>query len=440
MRVGVIDPERGPLLRIANRLTVLLVTVLVVLLAADAALRLDRNLALFERDARRDHLVLGETLVRLVAETWQGQGAAAAEALLARVAGARQRVRVHLDASASPRAGDDVVQTLTTHEGFDEAALTTQVAVVVDGQRRGALVLEENLSGRRDYVRAALVQAIVSLLLLATLVALAVWGLARWLVARPFERVEARTRDATARLEEALAQRATAEEQARRADRLMTAGQLSAAMTHELGTPLNVVAARARMIVEGEAQGDEVIRYAGIIDEQVTRMSRMIRGFLDFARGQGRADEVVDLAALVEATVALLGPLAKKRAAYLVAAPTEGRPRTRGDLDLLQQALVNLVVNALHALDSGGAVTVRAWAADGQAFLEVRDDGCGISEEDLVHIYDPFFSTRGAGEGTGLGLSVVRGIVEQHGGRIEARSQVGEGSVFSLSLPLEEPT
>lgn len=425
-------------MRIANRLTVLLVTVLVLLLAADAALRLDRDLALFERDARRDHRVLAETLVRVVAEAWQGQGVAAAEALIARVTGARQRLTIRLVTRASEAEADDLSQIMTTHEGFDEAVLTTRAVVVVDGRRRGVLVLEESLRGRRDYVRAALVQAGVSLLLLATLVALAVWGMTRWLVARPIERVEARTRDASARLDEALVQRATAEEQARRADRLMTAGQLSAAMTHELGTPLNVVSARARMIADGDAQGDEILRYARIIDEQVSRMSRTIRGFLDFARGQGRADEIVDLAALVEATVALLGPLAKKRAAYLAATPTEARPRTRGDADLLQQALVNLVVNALHAVGSGGEVTMHARVAEGRALVEVRDDGCGIPEEHMTHIYDPFFSTRGAGEGTGLGLSVVRGIMEQHGGRIEAQSQSGRGSTFVLSLPLEE--
>jgi signal transduction histidine kinase len=110
-----------------------------------------------------------------------------------------------------------------------------------------------------------------------------------------------------------------------------------------------------------------------------------------------------------------------------------------GNVNLLQQVVLNLVLNAYQAISTGGTVSVSTWGEDGQAVLGVRDTGCGISPAHLKRIFDPFFTTRPVGQGTGLGLSICHTVIKQHGGSIVVESSVeGQGTSFIIRLPLTE--
>jgi two-component system, NtrC family, sensor kinase len=235
-------------------------------------------------------------------------------------------------------------------------------------------------------------------------------------------------------------------EQLRHADRLKTVGQLAAGVAHELGTPLNVVAGRAKMISDGDSSPEEILTHARIIGEQAERMTTIIRQLLGFARRKGPRFGIGELYSIAKETSAMLSPLADKHKVSL-ALDKEVRISVEVDPNQIQQAVSNLMVNAIEA-SPGKQVTVRVFVRKAQppadhggsageyACLVVEDEGRGIPKKQLPHIFEPFFTTKAVGEGTGLGLSVSHDIVREHGGWIEVESEVDKGSRFSLFLPL----
>jgi signal transduction histidine kinase len=224
---------------------------------------------------------------------------------------------------------------------------------------------------------------------------------------------------------------------------------LASGLAHELGTPLNVVAGRAKMIATGEIESpEEGTESARIIVEQTERMTRIVRQLLDFARRRGSEKRNADLGALARQTAELLDPLAVKRGVSLRCEEPSGRVSAAVDASQIQQALTNLVVNAIQASDRGRgvsiAVSLRDEAPEGPrgprpggpwAVIEVRDQGSGIPREHLPEVFDPFFTTKAVGEGTGLGLSIAHGIAEEHGGWIDVESEPQRGSCFRIWLP-----
>jgi len=235
--------------------------------------------------------------------------------------------------------------------------------------------------------------------------------------------------------------------QLRHADRLATVGRLAAGLAHELGTPLNVVQARARQMEGGTFGAKEVSEKAHIIVDQVARMTKLIRQLLDFARKGELQPADMDVRALVGRAVTLLEPIARKRGVSLAIAGSAEPLHGHVDPEQMTQVVLNLVMNAVQATESGKAVSIAVErgravppADDGRAEqaclrVEVHDEGAGISPEALPRIFEPFFTTKDVGEGTGLGLSVAYGIVKDHGGWIEVASRIGEGSTFTVWLP-----
>ena len=239
---------------------------------------------------------------------------------------------------------------------------------------------------------------------------------------------------------------ARSEQQLQHAQRLTTVGQLAAGVAHELGSPLQVVAGRAKMVATGEAAGPDAKESGQIILEQAHRMTRIIRGLLDFARRQPAQRSAADLNDIAQDTVRLLAPTAKKKAVVLEL-EADGSGLVQVDVLQIQQALTNLVMNAIQAVSTGGHVTIGVHVqrvsppadlggpeAD-HACLSVRDDGPGIAEADRLRIFEPFFTTKDVGEGTGLGLSVAHGLVRENGGWIAVESEVGRATCFSVCLP-----
>jgi len=240
--------------------------------------------------------------------------------------------------------------------------------------------------------------------------------------------------------------RIVAVEQARQADRLATVGRLASGVAHELGTPLNVVSGLATGIARGEYGGEEVPETAATIAAQAHRMTRIVQDVLSFVRQHKGTTELLDLRGIIEEAVKLMEPLARKMRVAIVLTPGS-RHSAEVDRDHLTQVLVNLIQNAIQAQPEGGQVEIslsprraRPPAADPAEEkqwlrISVRDHGPGMTAEVKEQIFDPFFTTKDVGEGSGLGLSVVHGIVQEHGGWIEVDSEPGGGSRFSLFLP-----
>jgi signal transduction histidine kinase len=254
-------------------------------------------------------------------------------------------------------------------------------------------------------------------------------------------------RDARTRADLEAEKRLAALEQLRHADRLRTVGTLASGIAHELGTPLAVIAMRAKMIASGEVPREEAPEGCKIIAAQADRVTSIVRQLLDFARRRVPKRAEVELRELTERAASLLSTLAKKSNANVVVDPNSAPVRANVDAAQIEQAVTNLVINAVHAMPNGGTVTVatrNTRAAPPStpemerdcAVIEIRDEGAGISEEHLGRIFEPFFTTKGVGEGTGLGLSVTHGIIEDHEGWMTATSEIGKGSTFTLYVPV----
>ncbi len=231
------------------------------------------------------------------------------------------------------------------------------------------------------------------------------------------------------------------------ANRLVTVGTLTAGMAHELGTPLGIVLARAQMIASDEADLAGARKDAEEIVVQVRRMTQMCREVLDYARPKPPAKTRIDVTLVARQTIDLLFADARKRTTRLVMAP-DARPHLAlGDASKIMQIVTNLVINAAQATAKGGTVTVSVEEArvtprhtegltEGDyVCLHVRDHGSGIRAVDLPRIFETFFTTKKAGEGTGLGLAVSYRIAREHGGWIGVVTTEGEGSCFTLYLP-----
>ncbi|MBX3205253.1 MAG: GHKL domain-containing protein [Labilithrix sp.] len=221
--------------------------------------------------------------------------------------------------------------------------------------------------------------------------------------------------------------------QLRHADRLTTIGKLAAGLAHELGTPLNVVSGKANLISSGRLAGDAARRSARVIEEQADRMTAIIRHLLDFARRGGTGRSPTNLRLLAEETSELLRPTARKAEVTIACEGVDVEASV--NRSEMQQVLSNLVTNAVHAMPGGGVVTLTTAEDGAHAIIRVSDEGDGIPADVLPRIFDPFFTTKDVGQGTGLGLSVVHGIVDDHGGSIEVETRTGRGTTFSLRLP-----
>jgi signal transduction histidine kinase len=232
----------------------------------------------------------------------------------------------------------------------------------------------------------------------------------------------------------------------RHTDRLATVGKLASGVAHELGTPLNVIATRAKMIVEGRTGDGDPTHHARVIGEQAERVTDVIRQLLDFSRRRGSKPITTNLVQLTKRTMILLSSVIKKANVTTVYDAADVAMPVLVDQNQLQQALTNVIINGIQAMPHGGRlqIDVRPVAAHppavrggtpGEYFrVLVEDEGHGIPPENLPHVFEPFFTTKGIGEGTGLGLSVAHGIVAEHGGWIEVESTVDKGTRFSIFL------
>jgi two-component system sensor histidine kinase AtoS len=225
-----------------------------------------------------------------------------------------------------------------------------------------------------------------------------------------------------------------------RANRLAALGELAASIAHEIKNPLISIQGFARRLGQGQ-EAQKADEYAKFIENEAERLSTVLAKLLEFSRITEPKGESLDVNRLVDDTALFLEHhLTRFKKIDLSIEKDETLPAIYGDRVHIQQALVNLVMNGAQAMLEGGPLTVKTGRKDDTyAFIAVTDKGTGIREEDMAKIFDSFFTTKKEGEGTGLGLPLVKKLIEANGGKIEVESQVDAGSTFTLLLPFNPP-
>jgi signal transduction histidine kinase len=459
----------------------------------------NREREVFDRQLQGEAKSLGRALANGVAGVWTRDGEAAAQEFL-RIAtpkGERTQVRfVWPDAKGrvAPKVPRDELEPMmqkgesVTLSDHNAGYLLTYIPVRLPEDRIGALEIKQSFEGFDSYARDSLRNQVIGSAAAVAIAAILALGLGVVFIGRPISKLATKARRVGTgdlseplrlnqrdelgelaneinvmceRLSDEQEARARATEQLRHADRLTTVGKLASGLAHELGTPLNVVSGRAKLIADREVDGEDAIDSARIVAEQADRMTALIRQLLDFARPRALKPAPLNVTTLAARVCQLVQTIARKANVKLV--PPEPDPvlRLEADDGQLTQVLTNLVVNAIQAIDhtgedpppigDRGTVEIVARTVDqvpppyvgGSAqtwmAIEVRDTGAGMDDATRERIFEPFFTTKQVGDGTGLGLSVSWGMVREHGGWIDVRSELNKGSTFTVYLPMIRP-
>jgi two-component system NtrC family sensor kinase len=253
------------------------------------------------------------------------------------------------------------------------------------------------------------------------------------------ETLEHQVEERTAALKDAQAQLVQSE-------KLSSLGRLAASIAHEINNPLAGILTYAKLLVRmlDTEQVDEPTRAASVrhlklVQRETERCTAIVRNLLDFARQRPLSLKDTDLVAIVDEAVGLVQHQAKLRG-LMIEKHVSPVPTIKADAGQLRQAIVNIMLNGCEAMQTGDTLALTCRLATGAAAVELSctDTGVGIPPDQLAKIFDPFYSTKEMG--TGLGLSVVYGIIERHGGTIDIRSEVGKGTTVSLRLPVGRKT
>ena len=222
-----------------------------------------------------------------------------------------------------------------------------------------------------------------------------------------------------------------------RAEQLAAVGQMAASVAHQVGTPLNLISGYVQMLQEDASGDPRTARRLEIVQEQIAKVASVVRTLLDHSRRPGnRAPTAVGPVLSRVADVARPKLDASGITLKLDVAPD--LPLIWADSEELELALLNLVTNSLDAMPAGGSLTIRATKPSHGVRVEVSDTGTGISKELLPRIFQPWVTTKAAGRGTGLGLSFTHDVIARHGGSIDAVSEPGRRTTFTIELPASD--
>ena len=236
---------------------------------------------------------------------------------------------------------------------------------------------------------------------------------------------------------EDITSRVRLEEQLQISEKMASIGLLAAGVAHEVNTPLTGISSFTQMLLDGADPADPRTRLLEKIERQTFRAARIVNGLLNLARPSD-AKGPLDLNAVINDVLGLLEHQLETGNVRVRRMLAETPPVVHGVELKIQQVFLNLFLNARDSMPAGGWLTVSTRYVDGRAVVEVGDTGAGIQAEHLSRIYDPFFTTKAAGQGTGLGLSITYGVIQEHQGTIECDSQPGRGTRFRIRLPLAE--
>lgn len=230
--------------------------------------------------------------------------------------------------------------------------------------------------------------------------------------------------------------RVSLEEQLQQSDKLSSIGLLAAGVAHEVNTPLAGISSYSQMLMQQIPETDPRRQLLEKIHRQTSRASSIVNNLLNFSRVSDSRYTPVDLNRVIDDTIQLLEAQLRNTEIEVVRRYADDLPLAPGDAPKLQQVLMNLILNARDAMPRGGRLEISTESDDDAVVINIRDTGLGIAPEHLAKIYDPFFTTKQIGKGTGLGLAVSYGIIRDHGGHITVESKLGEGTFFQITLPL----
>jgi len=231
-------------------------------------------------------------------------------------------------------------------------------------------------------------------------------------------------------------------------DKMASLGKLSASVVHEINNPisgiLNLVILMSRMVEGGTLQQketDQFSRYLRLMESETRRISRIVSNLLSFSRDSRMEFGTVNLNQIIEKTLFLNANLLKLHSIKVAVDLDQGLPPLMGSEDRLQQVFMNLVSNAVEAMETSPGerilnISSKPLPEKGSVSVAFTDTGVGIPQENLSKLFEPFFSTKKKGKGVGLGLSVVYGIIQEHGGSVQVQSKEGRGTTFTIELPL----
>ncbi len=231
-------------------------------------------------------------------------------------------------------------------------------------------------------------------------------------------------------------------------DKMMSLGRLAASVVHEINNPLAGVLNYCRLMIRILNRGDlrpenasKFEQYLNLVESETARCSEIVSNLLTFSRKTPVSFSNVEVRELLDRSILLCQHKLELSNIRLTTEYSSDLPAIRGDFNQLQQCIINLIFNALDAMPEGGVLTIGAShnASHNRVIITVQDTGIGIPEENLSHIFEPFFTSKDEGYGVGLGLSTLYGIVRHHQGDVHVESRPGEGTRFSLSLPTANP-
>jgi PAS domain S-box-containing protein len=221
-------------------------------------------------------------------------------------------------------------------------------------------------------------------------------------------------------------------------ERLAAMGKLSAELAHEINNPLGGILMYAKLALEDLPEGDAQAQRLEKISRLATRCRMIVRGLLDFGRGDTAEREWVDINQTILDMFDLIRDHILFRPVRVEMKLGENLPRVWGNRSNLEQVALNMMINAAEAMEGQGTLTIETGYSKEESnfFMYFKDTGPGISKENLNKIFEPFFTTKKRGKGTGLGLSISHGIIQKHGGSIQINSSPGEDTTFIIQLPV----
>jgi PAS domain S-box-containing protein len=226
-------------------------------------------------------------------------------------------------------------------------------------------------------------------------------------------------------------------EQLIRADRLAAMGELTAGVAHEVRNPLGIIRATVQLLEESNCDQERIHEASSVVKQEIDRLDKVIKALLDFGRPSTPTLQSTDVNEVISDVVLFTRKFASRSNVEIVEQLADRIPPVMADPDQIKQVAVNLISNAVQAMeDSGGTITISTGVDGGFVEMSVADDGPGIPADRVGRVFDPFYSTRD--DGTGLGLTIVHRIVDEHDGHIEVDSEPGRGTTFTVSLPAVE--
>ncbi|MEF3076762.1 ATP-binding protein [Methylobacter sp. Wu1] len=267
-------------------------------------------------------------------------------------------------------------------------------------------------------------------------------------VRQEFNRMTVQLFSAYRRLDAETQQRRQLQRALQNADKMITIGQLSAGLAHEIGSPLQIINGRARALADGSEDLQEVRRIANILVDQTDRITRIVQRLLEFAPRPSSEPVLCDVIQAVAEVIDMLGFEARRQGVAMTFTHPEILPLLLINKDGIQQIVLNLLSNALAAVVDTGSISVDL-SQDSIVYadnkipalrLTVSDTGTGIAPEHLPYLFEPYFTTRSKQGGTGLGLAVVKTLVTEMGGSVVAETEFGKGSRFIVHLPWKNPS